>query len=362
MSAEQKNSDQNALATRMNQFWGDFKQGKVIGYKVMAVSLILIAAIGSIWYILAERRKASSHQWVLLDEANTLSALKELAQGNPNTIQDRLARLQIARNELGVTGIDRLGSIDAELRKKAVENIETARDSFGKLLEEFKNDPVFKVECLFALAKAEAALVAVPTKEGQLTEFKGTVPRLVELLDQVAEAAAPGTPWANDSKKMADSLRDPNSGTAHEFLRVQQALIKTSALFGDTGMGNGPLAPTLSPFQSGPGGMPKMPVIKGVPEPVSPLDKGPTANAPGGPMPPLPPGPQVPDAPKEASPSVAPPPKPADPKASQTPVIPPPIIPEPKAPSKSPDTTPKAPEPKAPEPKAPIAPPEKKPG
>ncbi|HEV3386067.1 MAG TPA: hypothetical protein VG097_14705 [Gemmata sp.] len=362
MSAEQKNSDQNALATRMNQFWVDFKQGKVIGYKVMALGLILIAVIGSTWYILSERRKASSHQWVLLDEANTVSALKELSQGNPNTIQDRLARLQIARNELGVAGIDRLGSIDAELRKKAIENIETARDSFGKLLDEFKNDPVFKAECLLALAKAEAALVAVPAKEGQLTEFKGTIIRLVELLEQLSEAAAPGTPWANDSKKMAESLKDPNSATAHEFLRVEQALIKSSALFGDSGMGNGPLAPTLSPFQSGQGGMPKMPFIKGVPEPVSPLDKGPTSNAPGGPVPPLPPGPQVPDAPKEASPSVAPPPKPADPKAPQTPVIPPPNIPEPKAPSKSPDTTPKAPEPKAPEPKAPIAPPEKKPG
>jgi hypothetical protein len=362
MSAEQKNSEQNALATRLNQFWLDLKQGKVIGYKVMALSLLIFAGIGSTWYILSERRKNNSHQWVLLDEANTESALKELASGNPNTIQDRLARLQLARNQLGVSGIDRLGSMSTEQRKKAVENIESARESFGKLLDEFKNDPLIKVECLYALAKAEASLVAVPTKEGQLTEFKGTVPRVVELLDQLAEAAAPGTPWASDSKKLADSLRDPNSATAHEFLRVQQALIKTLPLFGDSGMLNEPLTPGISPFPGGPGGFPKMPIIKGVPEPISPLDKGPSATAPGGPTPPLPPGPMVPDAPKEASPSTAPPPKASDPKAPQNTAIPPPIIPEPKAPSKSADSPPKAPEPKAPEPKAPIAPPEKKPG
>jgi hypothetical protein len=367
MSTEQKHTEQNALAARLSNFWGDFKQGKIIGYKLMAVILILGATIGSTLYIVSERRTANSHQWVMLDEANTANSLLEISKNNPNTIQDRLARVQIARNELGVGGIDRLGSIDTVQRKKAVENIEKAREAFEKLLDEFKNDPVFKVECLLALAKAEAALVAVPVKDGQLTEFKGTIPKVVEWLDQLSTAAAPDTPWATDSKKLADSLRDPNSSTAHEFFRVQQALFRP--LFGDPGAGTDPLTPPTSPFQSGPGGFPKLPYIKGVPEPISPPGKGPDIKAPEGPIVPLPPGPKGTDpvAPKDPNAPIAPPPKAADPKAPQTPPITPPVAPEPKAPAKSPEVPPKAPDPKAtdpkaPEPKPPIAPPEKKPG
>jgi hypothetical protein len=368
MSAEHKNSEQNALAAKLNQFWVDFKQGKVISYKLMALLLIVVATVGSTWYIVTERRKANSHDWVLLDEASTASALEELSKAHPNTIQDRLARLQVARNQLGVAGIDRLGSINAEVRKKAVENIETARDSFGKLLDEFKNDPIFKAECLLALAKAEAALIAIPSKEGQLTEFKGNIPRMVEWLDQFSAAAAPGTPWATDSKKLADSLRDQNSPTMHEFLRVQQALIKTMPLFGDSGSGAGPLTPGMPQFPGGFDSLPRMPV-PGVPEPYSPLNKGPEKGPevnvpPGGPMPPVPPGPKTPEIvdPNKPAPPIVPLPKTADPKAPQTPTIPPPIVPEPKAPSKTPEPPPKAPDPKAPEPKAPVAPPEKKPG
>ncbi len=226
MSAEHKNTDQNALSAKMNQFWADFKQGKVIGYKAMAVILILVAAVGSTVYIVRERAKANSQEWVALEEANTATSFEEISKTYPNTIQDRLARLQIARNQLGVTGIDRLGSISTDQRKKAIDNIEKARESFGKLLDEFKNDPVFKAECLLALAKAEAALVAVPAKEGQLTEFKGSIAKVVGWLDQLSETAAPETPWATDSKKLAESLRDQNSATSHEFLRVQQALFR----------------------------------------------------------------------------------------------------------------------------------------
>lgn len=359
MSAEQNNLEQNALSAKMNQFWSDFKQGKVIGYKMMGVILILVASIGSTWYILYERNKANSREWVAFDEANSESSLKEISENYPNTEQDRLARLQIARHQLGIAGIDRLGSLGADQRKKAVESIEKARESFAKLLEDFKTDPLFKVECLLALASAEASLVAVPVKEGQLTEFRGSIPKVVEWLDQVAEAAAPGTPWATDSKKFADSLRDPKSATAHEFFRVQQTLFKPN----EFGSGGDPFMPGMSPFPGGLGGFPKTPFIPGVPEPVSPgkgLEVGPGATSPPG----SPGSGSV--APKESTtPTIAPPSKDIGPS---NPNIAPPIAPDPKAPSKSPEPGPKAPEkspepaPKAPESKAPVAPPEKKPG
>ncbi len=392
MSTEQKDADQNALAARLSGFWDNFKQGKVISYKLMAVLLILVATIGSTWYILTERRKANSQRWMSLEEANSITSLEEISKNNPNTIQDRLARLQIARNQLGVGGIDQLGSFNPEQRKKAVENIEKARDSLGKLLEEFKDDPVLKAECLLGLAKAEAALVPVPAKEGQLTEFKGSIPKVVELLDQLSAVAAPGTPWATDSKKFADALRDPNSASTHEFFSVEQVLFKPP--FGDLGSGTGtdPFMPGFPTPSGGLGKFPKgsEPFIPGVPnDPLSPagLPKGSDPKTPGTPTgtptgpispvgppkgtdtpmsagpiaPPLPPGTPSkgmdPTTPKEPVGPIAPPLKATDPKAPNTPPVPTPKASDPKAPN-----TPPAPTPQAPDPKAPMAPtpPEKK--
>ncbi len=220
MSTEQKATDQNALASTLSGFWTNFKQGKIIGYKWMALILILGAAIGVTWYILTERRAAASQRWMALDEASTPDALKEISAKNPGTIQDKLARLQRARALLGETGIELLNSNNQELRDRGVANIEEAREMFKTLVEDFKTDPVIKPECLHALASAEAALVAVPVSAGNQTEFKGKVSKVIEYLDQLAEAAAPDTPWQKDSKKLADALRKDES----EFVRVQRSL------------------------------------------------------------------------------------------------------------------------------------------
>src|SRR5262245_15058946 len=219
MSTEQKDLEQNALAARLGRVWTNFKQGKLIGYKWMALILLLVTGGGLWWYITHERRKADSARWVALDEASTPAALEEVSAANPGTIQDKLARLQMARGQLGEGGIDQLSSLQPEQQKKAVENIEKARTAFTTLLDEFKDDPVFKAECLLALAKAEAALVAVPDPPGQLIKFKGNPDKVIEYLDRLSEAAAPDTPWAGDSKKMADRLRGKDRD---EFVRLMR--------------------------------------------------------------------------------------------------------------------------------------------
>jgi hypothetical protein len=227
MSTEQKTSEQNALATTLSGFWTNFKQGKIISYKWMAVVLILVAAIGVTWYITSERSAAASRRWVEYDEANSIDALKEVSAKNPGTIQDKLARLQRARALLGESGIEQLNANSTELRDRGVASIEDAREMFQQLLEDFKTDPVFKPECLLALAKAEAALVAVPATPGNQTEYKGKVPKVIEYLDQLSEAAAPDTPWATDSKRLADQLRK-NDG---DFVRIQRSLFDTRPTF-----------------------------------------------------------------------------------------------------------------------------------
>jgi len=222
MSTEQH--EPNALAARLSGFWNNFRQGKVISYRWMAITLILVSVIGVTWYIFSERRAAASLRWMEEDEANSQEKLEKLSEKYPGTIQDKLARLQIARQLLSESGMQILSASPSSEQGKSISNIETAREMFRKLLDDFKNDPIIKAECLLGLAKSEAALVAVPSTPGQLIEFKGKIPTVVEYLDRLSEAAAPGTPWATDSKKLADSIRNEQSASADDFKRIQRAL------------------------------------------------------------------------------------------------------------------------------------------
>lgn len=349
MSTEQKDLEQNALASRLNRSWTNFKQGKLIGYKWMALILLVISGLGFWWYIAHERTKANSARWVALDEAATPSALDEVSSAHPGSVQDKLARLQLARYHLGPEGIDRLSDLigesaertlynaeparaaaqeladaftkdsslasagrareaavqlndafraDANLSKReskerawdafsrltfefasdpalqnnsgvraalmklgqefdrrAVVNILKARESFGRLHEDFKNDPLFKAECLLGLAKAEAALVAVPVMPNQLTEYRGSVEKVIDYLDQLSQVAAPDTPWAADSKRLADRLRGKDRD---EFVRLMRSVFELpGATLPKTPAGPaGPLTP---------GGLPigTLPVIPG---------------------------------------------------------------------------------------------------
>ncbi len=236
MSTEQKpapiepKTEPNTLATGLSTGWERFTQGKLISYPMMALVLVVVAGVGVTWWIVHERRKAESAKWVELDGLSSASALDEFAKKYPNTPQAKLAELEIARTQLGTEGIDRLTVPDATVRKAATESVEKARDAFAKLADDFKDDPVLKVECMWACAKAEAVLVGMP-KEGQLVEFRGSPAKAIEWLDKVAEAA-PDTDWGKDAKKFADTLRN---------LNTQQQVVALHASVYD-------LSPTLPKF------------------------------------------------------------------------------------------------------------------
>ncbi|MCE9565891.1 MAG: hypothetical protein K8U57_28035 [Planctomycetes bacterium] len=241
MSTEQKETEQNALATKLTGAWTDFKRGQLISYKVMALVLLIVAGLGLWWYITYERKKATSAQWLAFDEASSITKLEDIEKKYAKAPVGRVSEIVIARSLLGPDGIDQINSPSKEKQQKAIENIEKARDEFTKLLPLFEKDPVFKAECLLGLAKAEAALVGVPVKPTDLTQYRGKVSKVVEYLDQLTATAAPDTPWATDSKKLADALRNEQAQTSADFVRIQRALTITA-----------PLLPELDPH--GPGG------------------------------------------------------------------------------------------------------------
>jgi len=302
--------DSNALGHTLLTGWEKFKAGQLIGYRWMGLILIAITAIVVVIYIVSEKSKAKSQLWVELDGANSLTALEKFAEAHPNTPAGRAAEMDRARILLGPDGIDKLPNAkDEGERKRAIENVEKARQLLTKLLDEFNDDPILKLECLVGMAKSEAAFVGI-SKEGSLGEYRGSISKLIEWLDKVS-AAAEGTPWGEDAKKLSESLK--NGSKRDELEHVQRSIYALSPFSGLPG--GSPLAPA---------GGPGLPPIGGVPGP--------------GPAPIVPP--------------VAPPTAPTPTVTPKAPPAPGPIAP-PKTPPTTTTPTPKAAEPKTPGPKAP---------
>ncbi|AMV27152.1 hypothetical protein VT84_22310 [Gemmata sp. SH-PL17] len=235
-------TEPNVLAASLANGWEKFKQGQLVSYRVMALTLVIVAAVGVTYYILVSNKKVESSKWVEWDSLGSVASMEEYAKKNPNTPQARLAALEVARIQLGADGIERLPAQDKDVRKKAVESIEKARETFSKLVDEFKDDPLLKTQCLLGAAKAEAVLVGM-LKDDSLDQFRGDPKKAIDWLDKVAEAA-PDTNWGKDSKKLADELRNLN--TKDQIVKLQTTVYSIQA----------PSLPTLDP---------KMPGLTGIP-------------------------------------------------------------------------------------------------
>jgi hypothetical protein len=339
MSTEQKDLEENALASRLTRTWDRFKQGKLISYRMMALLIIAITAIGLTWYILRERAREASKVWIELESATTITSLEEYSSGHPNTKAGKVAKLHIARTWLGPEGIDSLGARDPKAQQSAIENIEKAQKLFEELAKEFKDDPIVKAECYLGCAKAEEALIGIPQKDkpqsaggGPLRpeDSRGSREKLIEWLDKLVEAA-PETPWGQDAKKLASSLRETPSKVGDEIRNVQSALAKPSPV---------PSLPPLPPTP--PGATPPAPSVPGVPgfTPEKPGTTTPNAGTPT-------PGPMAPAGTPPTTPG-----KPPDPKApTGGPPMPAPAAPGTTTPMPmTPGTTPPAPTPPGPQP------------
>ena len=257
MSTEQKpppthnepKGEPNALAQTLSSGWEKFKQGKLISYTMMGIILLVVLAIGVTWWLVSANRTANSAKWTELDGLSSSSpaALEEFAKKYPNTMQAKIAMLEIARMQLGPEGIDRLAATDPKNRQAAVESILKAREAFPKLVDEFKDDPVIRVQCMLACAKAEAVLVGMP-REGQLEQRLGDPAKAIEWLEKVANDA-PETDWGKDARKLADTLKNQNT---QQQVVTLQAMVYVMPTLPDPKMPFDPRMP-LDPTHGFPG-------------------------------------------------------------------------------------------------------------
>lgn len=294
-----------ALGESLLTGWQKFQAGQLISYKWMGIILIAVAAVGVAAYIWIEREKGRSQLWVELESANSLTALEKFAEANPNTMPGNIAEMDRARFLIGPDGIEKLPTAKDETeRKRAIENIDTARDLMTKLIDKFKDQPILKLECFVGMAKSEAALIGI-NKEGSPTESRGSVEKLIEWLDKIGEAAE-GTPWGDDAKKLSSSLKS-GSKVKDELVNLQRSLYTLTQVF----PGGGPIAPD-GPFS----GFPTLPGLPGggsiVPPIAPPTPKAPDLKAPETPKTPeapKTPDPKAPEAPKAPAPKPPEPPK-----------------------------------------------------
>ena len=303
----------SALGHSLVSTWEKFKQGKLISYKMMGVILLAATAIGVTAYIISEQRRGKSQLWVELEGANSLSALEEFAKAHPDTPAGRVAEMSRARVLMGPEGIDRLPTArDEGERKRAIENIDKARELMEKLIEQFKDDPVLKLECLMGMAKSEATLIGI-TKEGT-TEIKGSPDKMIEWLDKIGELAD-GTPWGDEAKKLSAALK--SGPKRDELIHVQRSLL----MQGLPG-GGGPVAPAGGPGLGGFPGFGGLPGLTGggpiAPLPTPPITPTPTPTPPS-PVPPVPKPPESKPPEIKAPDPKAPPPKAPDPKPPEPP-------------------------------------------
>jgi hypothetical protein len=256
--------------------WGRFKRGELIPYRIMAVLLIVAVVVGFIIFMQLQRSIGESKMWVDLEGATTPQELEKIITDHPNTMPARLAEVHLARINLAQDGIDKLVTGDQAQRQKALEKVESAKQTFAKLAPELKDSPVLQAECYLGLAKAELALIGI-TKEGRIDTFRGSPAAAAESLDKLAEVAD-GTPWGEMAKKNAADLRAAGGSLPQEIVRVQTTLYNMSFFptrpggFGGMPFGGpmGGMPPGFPPMGGPGGGIPGLPGMPGGGMPLPP--------------------------------------------------------------------------------------------
>lgn len=226
------------VAERLGSVWNDFKSGKLVSYRLMAILLVLIAAGGLGAYLWTEGRTADSAKWMTLEDANTMEKLDEIIKNSPDTPYGRAARLHRARVKNGPQGIE--ASRQPGGQAQAIQNIEAAREDFQKLIDDKEVGLPEKMLCYRGLACGEAALIGLE-KHGA----KGSIDNLIKYLDKLGEMDEKA-PWCVKAREFSANLKNPAKPTRDELAKIQQELYDTPSLppiggdFGAPGMGPGP--------------------------------------------------------------------------------------------------------------------------
>jgi hypothetical protein len=275
---ERKELETNSLIRGITSLVERAKSGRLFSPWVLAV-LVIVVVGGGIWFYLAyEGGKLTSAAWVAVSRSSSTADLKDVLDVHKDGPAARVARLELARIQLGPDGIGKLATRERDERNKAIENIEKAREELTKLADEFKGDKTMRATCLLGVAEAELALVGVP-KDASGPESRGSVAKAVELYREAAKVVGEKSTAAETYRKRADDLEAKKSQIEDVGSRLYNLLAPPPSFTFPGAGGTGPKAP------EGPIGTPKPPEGTGPKAPTTPvIPSGTGASEP--PMPP----------------------------------------------------------------------------
>lgn len=213
MKAEhRKELETNVLADRMGKVVESLRGGPQGPIRIGIALALVVIAIGLGFYLFNSSYTDTSKLWTQLDAAKNTKELEELAATSSGTIPGRTARFELARIFLA-DGVQNLGSSlklpDSPLtaHESAVEKLEQARNLYGELANEVRNETLLTQEAMMGMAKAEESLCG-SAKADDPKEQRGTLERALELYQMLADAQ-PETFQTRAAKEKVKELQDP---------------------------------------------------------------------------------------------------------------------------------------------------------
>ncbi len=214
-AGHRKELQTNALADAMGRFVQEVRARPQSASIVLWVLGLLAAVILVVWFF--SRGGSQSDLWVKIESDSynrtpqeALAGLSKVAADSPKTMPGRTARFQEARLLLPQS-LQMLGTAD---RAEAVKDLVRARSLFTQLVNETGDDALLRQEALLGAAKAEEALIGVPTVEKPEQAY-GSVAKALELYKKAAEIA-PKDYLAKQAQLRVKQLQD-NAADVEKF-------------------------------------------------------------------------------------------------------------------------------------------------
>ncbi|MGL6075587.1 MAG: hypothetical protein ACRC8S_15645 [Fimbriiglobus sp.] len=279
---ERKELEQNTLATGAQELVSQVKTGDFLSpktYRWFGIGLAVGLLATLFWFLSSQNKAANSSQWREISNPDTVS-WEEAAKVYKDSMPGRVARLEIAREQLGPKGIGKLNASSREDQNKAVTSIETAREEFLKLAGEFKNDKALQVTCHTLAADAELALVGIP-KDANSPDHRGQVKTAVELYTKAAKIIGEKTPAGEELTKKAADLTARNAEITKAALDIYNRSAIAPALTFTPGSGDIKAPITLEPNRN-------LPTPEAIKPAVGPVGTPPTTPSPVTPITPTP--------------------------------------------------------------------------
>jgi hypothetical protein len=230
---ERKRREENELAHGVTALMERAKSGRLVNYRWLGLVVAAALVIGVWWYASFKSRQADSTVWSGLADlfrSGRTNGLTDFANTpeHQKTVAGRLARVELARNQLGPEGIARLQIRNKDERNKGIENIEKAREEFVKLADEFQSDPTMRATCLMSAAEAELALVGIPKAGG--SGDMGTPGAAAEFYRKAAQAIGENTPVGEQATKKSEELEAKKDEIARVADRLNTLVAPATAV------------------------------------------------------------------------------------------------------------------------------------